>query len=536
MLRLPETRSLLHVGSSTTTPLSGGATFTGASVDASNYTTVEVTVISDTASAPNGLRVEHSMNATNWDTVERRSVQAGVPFTESFPVVAQFVRVVYTSGSAQSEFRLQTILKGYASSDRTQHKISTTGVTLSSTDVFGRVRVSNPQTLCDHKFITSAAQNNWAEITSNASYSFTQGSAHVVYTIPQGNNGRVVRQTRRYYQYQPGKSFLILCTGVLEIHGGRSGVTARIGYFDDGNDKTEDTVKSGDGIFWQLDGTTLGVGKRSYVTGSQVDTIVTQADFNTDTLDGNGPSGLTIDPSKRQIFWFAVEWLGVGKVEYGIVGPDGTFVRAHAFKHAGLNDTVPYMGRATLPLRYEITGTPSGGDAVLHQICATVISEGGTVPSGQVFAAANEDDVNINSSGQPETVLLILRLNPSALRKSVCLKELGISSTNRGAIYRLRRWIAPTSEPFTGTSYASVGLSAAEVAKGASSIDTTGSYVIDIGQIDSNGRRVDKSLLSCAGLLTDIQGHTDYLAITALELPDVTSTRVTTSMLWEEVE
>jgi hypothetical protein len=535
MTFLPTTRAKVHAGGSTSTPLGAGATFTGASVDVSDFNTVEVTSVSDAASAPNGLRVEFSTDEVNWDIVERRSVEAGETFVDSFPTKAQFARIVYTTSAAQSEFRLQTILKGHATSDRKQHKISTTGVALSATDVFGRLRVSNPETLCDHKFYTNPMVINWAEITSNGTYSFTPGTAYVVYTIPQGNNGRVVRQTREYYQYQPGKSYLILCTGVLEIHGGRSGVTARIGYFDDGNDKTEDTVKSGDGIFWQLEGTTLGVGKRSYVTGSQVDTIVTQTNFNTDTLDGNGPSGLTIDPSKRQIFWFAVEWLGVGKVEYGVVGPDGEFICAHVFEHANSDDTIPYMGRMSLPLRYELSGTPSGGDAVLHQICATVISEGGSPPSGIVFAAGNEDDVQVQRPGDGETVMLILRLQPNARRKSVCIKGIGVTSTDRALIYRLRRWIAPTSEPFTGTSYSPIGLSATEVAYGANSIDTTGSYVIDVGLVDQNARVASKEILSCAGIFTDIQGRTDYLAITCIPIQNRTF-EAYANIFWEEIE
>ena len=101
---------------------------------------------------------------------------------------------------------------------------------------------------------------------------------------------------------------------------------------------------------------------------------MTQANWNGDKLDGTGPSGITLDPSKAQILWLDFEWLGVGSVRCGFV-INGQFIICHTFTNANEITSV-YMTTAILPVRYEIT-SGSAVTASLKQICSTVISEGG---------------------------------------------------------------------------------------------------------------------------------------------------------------
>ena len=74
------------------------------------------------------------------------------------------------------------------------------------------------------------------------------------------NNSGVYRQTRRYFNYQPGKSQLIFDT--FTMGNSVSGVTKRVGYFDNNN-----------GIFLEkgLDNVYYMV-RRSNVSGSVVET------------------------------------------------------------------------------------------------------------------------------------------------------------------------------------------------------------------------------------------------------------------------
>jgi len=93
-------------------------------------------------------------------------------------------------------------------------------------------------------------------------------------------------------------------------------------------------------------------------------------------MDGTGPSGITLDITKSQIFWIDLEWLGVGSVRCGFV-INGEFYTCHVFNHANLI-TSTYITTACLPLRYEIENTSGTSSSnTLTQICSSVMSEGG---------------------------------------------------------------------------------------------------------------------------------------------------------------
>lgn len=96
---------------SSTAALGGGAVFTGTSVNIQGYGSATVSVISNVASATNGLSIQQSSDSTNWDLVDTYTVAAGVASKINVPRQAVFLRVVYTNGgSAQASFRLQTLL------------------------------------------------------------------------------------------------------------------------------------------------------------------------------------------------------------------------------------------------------------------------------------------------------------------------------------------------------------------------------------------------------------------------------------------
>ena len=145
----------------------------------------------------------------------------------------------------------------------------------------------------------------------------------------------------------------------------QTGLRQRVGYFGTDN-----------GIYIQLNNNTLSFVERSLVTGVVTETDVDQGSWNTDTLLGNGPSGVTLDITKAQIMFMDIEWLGEGTVRVGFI-IDGVFIVCHKFHHANLI-TSTYITTASLPLRYEITNVdkPEFG-STLKQVCSTVISEGG---------------------------------------------------------------------------------------------------------------------------------------------------------------
>lgn len=231
-------------------------------------------------------------------------------------------------------------------------------------DAFGRLRMSQPFTLFD-------SQNRYAKdpqfdesLAGSATCTHLANESSVAMNITTASGDEVVRQTRRVFPYQPGKSLLVMCTFAMAA--GETNLRQRVGYFSTSN-----------GVFLQQNNNALSLIVRTFTGGSASDAReVPQSSWNGDKLDGSGASGITLDVTKTQIFFIDFEWLGVGSVRCGFI-IDGQYIIAHTFNNANSLSSV-YMQTAILPVRYEIraTGTLTASKT-MKQICSTVISEGG---------------------------------------------------------------------------------------------------------------------------------------------------------------
>ena len=236
-------------------------------------------------------------------------------------------------------------------------------------DAFGRLRVSNPLTIFDSKNIMSKNNLFDESLTGGGTVSYTANKSTVNLNVTQASGDKTIRQSKRVMSYQPGKSLLIFNTFVMNTL--TANLKQKVGFFDANN-----------GIFFYADGTTLKIVRRTYTSGSAVDTEISQSSWNGDKLNGTGASGFTLDPTKSNILFIDVEWLGVGSVRVGFV-INGQLITAHTFNNANSLTTV-YMQTANLPIRYEIEAAAalSSGTYTLQQICSSCISEGGYSPSG----------------------------------------------------------------------------------------------------------------------------------------------------------
>jgi hypothetical protein len=231
-------------------------------------------------------------------------------------------------------------------------------------DAFGRLRVSQPFTLFDSQNRYAADPSFDTSLTGSGTSTFLTNESAVSLAVTTASGDKVIRQTKRYFPYQPGKSLALLTTFVMAA--GKANLRQRVGYFDSNN-----------GLFLQRNGTELSFIIRTYTGGSADDTRkVVQSAWNGDPLDGSGASGITLDTTKAQILFADFEWLGVGSVRVGFV-IDGQYITAHTFDNANEVTSV-YMQTATLPLRIEIENTAAtASSSSMKQICSTVISEGG---------------------------------------------------------------------------------------------------------------------------------------------------------------
>ena len=232
-----------------------------------------------------------------------------------------------------------------------------------SSDGFGRLRISSPFTLFDssHRYDDNDLWSTETSTAATAVFNANQGLIDLNVTAASGSS--VTRETVKVFPYQPGKSLLVMNTFVMSAP--KAGLTQRVGYYGDDN-----------GFYLEQANSDIAFVKRSIVTGSLVETPVLQADWNGDKLDGTGPSGYTLNLTKAQIYWMDLEWLGVGSVRMGFV-INGQFIVCHTFNHANII-TSTYITTACLPLRYQIfNDDDTDSSSILKQICSTVISEGG---------------------------------------------------------------------------------------------------------------------------------------------------------------
>lgn len=233
-----------------------------------------------------------------------------------------------------------------------------------SADAFGRLRVSNPETLFDAQLTYSLATLLMEQITSGTGATIahdTTNRAALMTFASTPTGGKAYMQSYEYMHYVPGKSMLAFLTFVFGT--GVADVLRFAGLSDGVN-----------GIEFQQDGTTLQF-KLLSDTGSG-DVTVTQDNWNLDTLNGNGPSGLTLDITKTQILVIDLQALYAGRVRIGFdIG--GVVYYAHQFLHANLI-TTPYIQTANLPVRCGMTCTGTVS-ATMRYICSSVQSEGGAV-------------------------------------------------------------------------------------------------------------------------------------------------------------
>lgn len=286
------------------------------------------------------------------------------------------------------------------------------------TDAFGRLRVGQPTTLFTSDYIADSQDLYWDDAETAGSGTGTTHSADtasVVLDVSATTAGTRVRQTKRWFPYQPGKSQLILLTFVAGA--AAAGITKRIGYFNAEN-----------GLFFEMDETTINVVRRTNVTGSAVDNEVAQASWNLDTMDGNGDSGITLDLTKTQILVIDFEWLGVGRVRIGW-NIDGVTYYCHEYLNANSLSEV-YMSTGNLPVRVEIDNDGAGAADSIKQICSSVISEGGTEKIGQARSVRRGTSSLSTQSDTNIYPLISIRLKSDHLGTTVIPESFSLLCTS----------------------------------------------------------------------------------------------------------
>lgn len=308
-------------------------------------------------------------------------------------------------------------------------------------DPFDGLRISHAATIFDSKQLQDKQPLFWDDVLvsgSGGASTYNANQASTTLSVANTTACRRLRQTKRRFNYQPGKGQRIQLTGVF---GEYVGNIKRIGYYDDNN-----------GLFFQQDENGIGVGIRTKTSGVAVDTVYYQEDWSEAKLEGNESTKIVLDVTKTQIFHIDFEWLGVGSVRFGIVF-NGILRYIHRVHNANILDVVLSIDNISvvcsstaayawyLLLNPTITGTAlTYSDITNTSVSASTTATNATTLSGGTILATGV------SQSTNDSALLIQNPNDYRLGSTYA----GVSDVIVLAIQRL----TGTSETF----YASLTL------------------------------------------------------------------------------
>ncbi len=407
-------------------------------------------------------------------------------------------------------------------------------------DAFGRWRSSEPNTLFDSKLLHADSQDLfWDEELESGTMATsgpTAAKPFIDFTSSNTTAGQRTRQTFQRFNYQPGKSQLILMTGVLELASGtKTGCERRIGPFDNNN-----------GLFFESDAGTIGVTVRTNDTGTPADTTIAQSAWNLDTMDGGAdaanPSGLTLDITKAQLFVFDYQWLGVGRVRFGVeIGGVKVYVHEHNIANS---TTVAWASTPNLPLRYQIITTTSSGVCSMRCMCAAVISEGGVNERGPIRYRSTAGAVLTTDAENELFCLIALRLKSTHLGAHIRIIDVQLQIQSAGETLEWVLVHGTKNDVITvgGTlTYADLTNSALQTALGATANDISGGTEVGGGFLETGnnaqGAASDGGIVpSTLTLGAAIDGTRSELMLAVRPNGGVSAMEVEGSITWQEID
>lgn len=129
---------------------------------------------------------------------------------------------------------------------------------------------------------------------------------------------------------------------------------------------------------YSLSGATSAVGSfaQDVAGAAPSDTWIPQASWNGDRFAGGGPSGVTLDQTKGNVYQIKYQWLGYGQVSFFIESPnDGLLHLVHAVKYANAN-TAPSIGDPSLCFSAKVANTTNATAVTLATPSIAMFVEG----------------------------------------------------------------------------------------------------------------------------------------------------------------
>lgn len=171
-----------------------------------------------------------------------------------------------------------------------------------------------------------------------------------------------------------------------------------------------------------LTGATTAVGTFTQTVAGASPTVsegngnhILQSNFNVDTLDGNGPSGMTLDPTKGNVFQIDFQYLGFGAINYWVENPaTGRFVQFHCERYAN-NNTIPSLGNVS-PVWSMSAYNFTGAAVEVKSASAALYTQG---PRVDPIIRYGADVTKSTTAGQNGNTIPLLSVKPKQIYNGV---------------------------------------------------------------------------------------------------------------------
>jgi hypothetical protein len=259
---------------------------------------------------------------------------------------------------------------------------------------------------------------------------------------------------------------------------------------------------------------------------STTNNFTAQSSWNADKFDGTGESGVTLDPTKGNVYEIKYQWLGFGLITFSIEDPDdGDYHVVHRIAYANAN-IEPSLQNPTLPLHIMSKNVSNTSNLTIKTSSMAGFVEGKNVG----LSVLNSKSNNITNLAATELPILSVKnrvVHQSALNRVAVKSEFVSLATesSKPVIFRIR--LNPT---LTGTpAFADVDAATSVVATDTAASGVSGGRVLlttVLGKLDSeiiNFHELDKAI-----------EPGEVFVITA-EATSGSSQEVTVSLTWGEL-
>jgi hypothetical protein len=350
-----------------------------------------------------------------------------------------------------------------------------------SFDSFGSMRAVGENIVGVYHFRYGVDEEYMASITSSIGGTISSSSYFngIILSNPTTSGSRSKVSSHLYHPYTPGIGQSMIAS-VICGDTGKAGVVRRWGYYDDN-----------DGLFFELSASVMNVVVRNSSTGTVVETRTPQSQWNLDKVDGSGGefniSNADLDPSKGTVYFMDFQWLGVGRVRFGIMH-SGRRVIVHVENHSQ-ELSLPYMSRPNLPATAEQININTSVSTSELKLGSMMVAQGThkTAPYiDKILGTTTEltKAVSWTGSFRPMFSTKAAKTRLGKENRSITVPfKLSMYSSHVPILFQVQKWPTLTGDTWTVPAQAQSAVIADATATTASNGIVVTSNIVDPGQL-----------------------------------------------------